>query len=51
MAEMVPTTVSARDADDPSAETLTYSGTLACCDTFTITSTPSTTKSLVFPGA
>ncbi len=34
-------TVSAKDADDPTGETLTYAGILMYCDNFSITSTPS----------
>ena len=34
-------TVSAKDADDPTGETLTYTGTLIYCDNFSVTSTPS----------
>jgi len=34
-------TVSAKDADDPTGETLTYAGTLMYCDNFSVTSTPS----------
>ena len=34
-------TVSAKDADDPTGETLTYSGSLMYCDDFSVTSTPS----------
>jgi len=34
-------TVSAKDADDPTGLTLTYSGSLMYCDNVSITSTPS----------
>jgi hypothetical protein len=34
-------TVSAKDADDPTGETLTYSGSLQYCDDVNVTSTPS----------
>jgi hypothetical protein len=34
-------TVSAKDADDPTGETLTFAGSLMYCDDFSITSTPS----------
>ena len=34
-------TVSAKDADDPTGETLTYEGSLMYCEDFSVTSSPS----------
>ena len=40
-ATTIEVTVSAKDPDDPTGETLTYEGTMMYCDSFSVTSMPS----------